>query len=131
MPSTGGMAAGAAEDMAKTGGMAAGVPLEEEPSEQRCGGGLGPTPLRVKGRGGGLLLVRAGEGLVGLGVDGAGELDGVDGGDVFDYSRTTLSTKFDFSLYHVYSDKIKNIWPILVLMLEFLPSPLERWSKEV
>ena len=60
MPSTGGMAAGAAEDMAKTGGMAAGVPLEEEPSEQRCGGGLGPTPLRVKGRGGGLLLVRAG-----------------------------------------------------------------------
>ena len=60
MPSTGGMAAGAAEDMAKTGGMAAGVPLEEKPSNQRCGGGLGPTPLRVKGRGGGLLLVRAG-----------------------------------------------------------------------
>ena len=33
MPNTGGVVAGAAEDMAKTGGMAAGVPLEEVPSE--------------------------------------------------------------------------------------------------
>ena len=50
----------------------------------------------------GLLLPRAGVRLVDLGVNVAGGLDGVDEGDVFDYSHTKLLTKFDLCLYHVF-----------------------------